>query len=57
MIKENKVRCLKCNDVIESKSSYDRVTCSCGAVSVDGGKLYLKRTGKKEDYEELSVRE
>ena len=26
----------------------------CGAVAVDGGKDYLKRIGKEEDYIELS---
>ncbi len=51
----NSIKCKKCGDVIESKSTNDYKRCSCGAVSVDGGKDYLKRIGSEEDYEELSV--
>lgn len=29
--------------MIESKHRHDFVTCSCGASSVDGGKVYLRR--------------
>ena len=39
----NRVRCLKCGDIIESTSRYDYVTCSCKAVSVDGGPHYMRR--------------
>ena len=54
-IKVNKVRCLKCEDVIESTHRHDFVTCKCGNVSVDGGKDYLKRSALDEGkYEELS---
>ena len=51
----NKIKCKKCGDIIESKSTNDYIRCSCGAVAVDGGKDYLKRIGSEEDYEELSV--
>lgn len=51
----NKIKCKKCNDVIESKNTNDYKKCSCGAVAVDGGKDYLKRIGNEEDYEELSI--
>lgn len=51
----NAARCKKCGDVIESKHRHDFVTCSCGALSVDGGKDYLKRAFISADaYEELS---
>ncbi|MGN0115087.1 MAG: hypothetical protein ACI396_07140 [Acutalibacteraceae bacterium] len=50
----NKIRCKKCNDIIESKSVHDFKTCKCGAVSVDGGNCYLRRCGNPEDIEELS---
>jgi hypothetical protein len=54
-IKVNKVRCKLCNDIIESKSVHDFRTCKCGAVSVDGGKEYLRRCFQSEDiFEELS---
>ena len=51
----NKIKCKKCGDIIESKSTNDYKRCSCGAVAVDGGRDYLKRIGNEEDYEELSI--
>ena len=51
----NKIKCKKCGDIIESKSTNDYKRCSCRAVAVDGGKDYLKRIGNEEDYEELSI--
>ena len=51
----NKIKCKKCGDIIESKSTNDYKRCSCGAVTVDGGKDYLKRIGIEEEYEELSI--
>lgn len=40
----NSIRCLSCNETIESKSRYDCRTCTCGKVSVDVGLDYLKRS-------------
>ena len=54
VIISNKIKCKKCGDIIESKSTNDHKRCSCGAVAIDGGKDYLKRIGNEEDYEELS---
>lgn len=51
----NKIKCKKCGDIIESKSTNDYKKCSCGAVAVNGGKDYLKRIGNENDYEELSI--
>ncbi len=51
----NKIKCKKCGDIIESKSTNDFQRCSCGAVAVDGGKNYLKRVGNEENYTELSI--
>jgi hypothetical protein len=45
----NKVRCKKCGEIIESKNRHDFITCKCGAVSVDSGHDYLKRSGDYED--------
>ena len=57
-IKENKVRCKRCGQVIQSFYRHDFVTCSCGAVSVDGGLDYLKRVAADFDHiEELSTYE
>jgi hypothetical protein len=51
----NQVKCLKCGEMIRSKNRHDCVTCSCGAISVDGGSWYLKRSGDWNNYEELSI--
>lgn len=53
-IVRNVIKCKLCGDIIESKSVHDFVTCSCGAVSVDGGHNYLRRCGNRDDYEDLS---
>ena len=51
----NKIKCKKCGDIIESKSTNDYKRCSSAAVAVDGGKDYLERIGIEEEYEELSI--
>ena len=53
-IRTNKIKCRKCEDIIESIDVHDFKRCSCGAVAVDGGREYLRRIGNKEDFEELS---
>lgn len=50
----NAARCLRCGDVIESKATHEWVRCSCGAVGVDGGLNYQRRTGFESDMKELS---
>lgn len=45
MIIQNAVQCNRCDDFIVSKHRHDFVTCSCGAISVDGGQSYLRRSG------------
>jgi hypothetical protein len=45
VIIQNAVTCLACGDFIVSKHRHDFVTCTCGAVSVDGGQEYLRRVG------------
>lgn len=40
-----KIRCLKCNDIIESLSQHDFKYCKCGACSIDGGKAYTRIGG------------
>lgn len=55
---KNAIRCNRCGDVIESKSTHDFVTCSCGLCSVDGGHEYLRRLRQNpDDYTELSEME
>ena len=50
----NRIKCLKCGDVIESSTVHDFKGCSCGACFVDGGTDYLRRGGNREDWEDLS---
>lgn len=51
---KNAGRCKKCGTYIESKHRHDYVSCTCGAVAVDGGLDYLRRTGNPDDLYELS---
>ena len=54
----NRIKCLKCGDIIESKSVHDWVQCTCGACYVDGGHDYLRRSFKEKDcYIDLSITE
>ena len=41
----NKVQCLKCKDIIESKHRHDFVRCKCGLIYTDGGQDYIRRGG------------
>ena len=51
----NKAQCSLCGDIIESRSVHDFVRCSCGALAVDGGTAYLKRSGNPHACIELST--
>lgn len=51
----NRARCRKCGDFLESLSVHDFRRCSCGAIAIDGGLVYLRRCAKDlDDIEELS---
>lgn len=50
----NRIKCLKCGDIIESEYRHDYKTCSCSACAVDGGRDYLRRSGNLEDWQEMS---
>lgn len=49
----NKIQCKKCNDIIESRTTTDLKYCSCGAVSISGGKDCLRRYGDPDNYIEM----
>ena len=49
----NKIQCKKCRDIIESRTVNDFKTCTCGSVSISGGKEYLRRLGNVDDYIEM----
>jgi len=51
----NQIKCLKCGDTPRSQNRHDYRTCECGAVSVDGGSCYAKRSGDLTLYEEQSI--
>ncbi len=54
-ILRNSAKCLICEDEIESKHRHNFVTCRCGALSIDGGKEYIRRCFKHEnDFEDTS---
>ena len=56
-IKVNKVKCLKCNDIIVSlqTSASKQETCTCGHCVISGGATALVRRGNQGiDYEEMS---
>ena len=55
VILRNMAQCRVCGDIIESKYTHDFKTCSCGAVSVDGGHEYLRRLGYYGNWLEMSV--
>lgn len=53
---KNAIQCVHCRDVIESKHTHDFKSCKCGAVSVDGGLSYTKRSFRESplDFIDLS---
>lgn len=57
MLRRNAIRCNKCGDEIESRTTHDYKACSCGACAVDGGLDYTKRIGNSADFTDISVYE
>lgn len=53
----NAAKCKKCGDEIESTHTHNFVTCSCGAIAIDGGKDYFKRSGNPQDFIDCSITE
>jgi hypothetical protein len=52
----SKIRCKKCNDIIESVHVHDFKKCKCGKVMIDGGDEYLRfgwPEGDPKDYVEV----
>ena len=55
-LKRNRIKCLKCGDVIESKHVHDFRWCQCKNIFVDGGLEYCRIGGAALDddsYENL----
>lgn len=56
VIVRNAARCLSCGDEVESVSTHDFQSCSCGNIFVDGGRSYLRGGSKNpSDFESLAV--
>ncbi len=52
----NKVKCLKCGDILESKYEHDLKCCECESITISGGTSYAYRSiSDPETYEELST--
>ena len=51
---ENKIKCKKCGEIIESTYRHDFKFCKCESVAVDGGHNYLRRLGEPENWDDLS---
>lgn len=52
----NSALCLKCNDKIESRHRHDFKMCSCGEISVDGGREYIKASATDfENFKSTSI--
>jgi len=52
-----KIKCLKCNDIIESMYRHDFKWCSCENVFVDGGNEYLRMGGPGLTEETVEIEE
>ena len=51
----NRLLCLLCDDLIESRYRHDYVSCECGACATDGGTFYVKQSGDRINFLDLSV--
>jgi hypothetical protein len=53
-LEPNQAVCFNCGDVLTSNDQYDLVTCSCGAMAVDGGYnlrvIELKENTSKQNF-------
>lgn len=47
------IKCLRCNEIIQSLHRHDFRYCFCGAVAVDGGRDYLNISGERADFQVL----
>jgi len=54
IIIRNSIKCLSCDDEIESRHVHDFKFCKCGKIAVDGGHEYLKRCGERRFMQETS---
>jgi hypothetical protein len=55
MITVTGIQCLRCRTILVSRADHDYRTCPCGAVSVDGGRAYLRVRGNPEDVRDVTI--
>ena len=48
-----KIRCKKCNDIIEGDKKGTPITCKCGSVSIDETEYIYVINGNYGDFEEI----
>lgn len=48
-----KIRCKKCNTIIEGDGKGTYIRCRCGACAVDETKYYWRIIANSEDFEEI----
>lgn len=53
-IRINRIKCLKCGDIITSETVHDFKWCKCQSCAVDGGTNYLRRCGNPDEWEDMS---
>lgn len=51
----SQLECKRCGQLIASLHRHDFRTCKCGAVSLDGGRDYMRIVGNREDWEPRSL--
>lgn len=49
-----KLKCNKCNDIIEGDKKGTYIECKCGAIAVDETEYYYRIIGNREDFEEIT---
>lgn len=54
-ILRSQIRCMECGDLIISVHRHDFRSCSCGQVSIDGGRDYIRVVGGDGDFELVTV--
>ena len=54
-MKINAIKCLKCGDIIYSRSRHDFHWCSCESCAIDGGFDYIRITGNLENWENAEI--
>lgn len=44
-------KCKLCGDILNTNTNHEMRSCTCGALSVDGGHDYVRVIGNEEEFE------